>query len=272
MAGTFDGLTDLEWKLCADLFPLEPTKRGRGMPHTPFRKVVHTLLYVLITGCRWCDLPRPPMGLQERRASVAAVLAGRWHTGRDVSSCARAGRGTRADSVAVRRGGWRFFPLGKAAVRALPMAGRARVSSSTASRMRLVCRWLRAPRPPTGTSGPRLSRCWMPFRSVRANGADRAHDSRCWPRRRAMLPKICAVASAHVGFGPRFPHACGKAASRREGRSNKRSRATKPSGRLPGSNARTAVWSFAGNGSPPASRHVFAVAMIHIWGHRLIVR
>ena len=60
MAGTFEGLSDLEWKLFADLFPQEPSKRGRGMPHTIFRKVVNTLLYVLITGCRWCDLPRGP--------------------------------------------------------------------------------------------------------------------------------------------------------------------------------------------------------------------
>jgi transposase len=60
MAGTFDGLSDLEWKLVAELFPLAPTTRGRGMPHTPFRKVVNTLLYVLITGCRWGDLPRGP--------------------------------------------------------------------------------------------------------------------------------------------------------------------------------------------------------------------
>jgi hypothetical protein len=37
MAGTFEGLSDLEWQLFADLFPPEPRKRGRGMPHTPFR-------------------------------------------------------------------------------------------------------------------------------------------------------------------------------------------------------------------------------------------
>jgi transposase len=61
MAGTFEGLTDLEWKLFADVFPPLP-KRSRGMPHTPFRQVVNTLLYVLITGCRWCDLPRGPHG------------------------------------------------------------------------------------------------------------------------------------------------------------------------------------------------------------------
>jgi transposase len=58
MARTFEGLSDLEWKLFADLLPPEPTKRGRGMPHTAFRQVVNTWLYILITGCRWCDLPR----------------------------------------------------------------------------------------------------------------------------------------------------------------------------------------------------------------------
>jgi hypothetical protein len=58
MAGTFEGLSELEWKLFADLFPPEPTKRSRGTPQTPF-KVVNTLLYILITGRRWCDLRRP---------------------------------------------------------------------------------------------------------------------------------------------------------------------------------------------------------------------
>jgi transposase len=60
MAGTFEGLSDFEWRLFADLFPPEPMQRGRGMPHPPFRRVVHTLLYVLITGSRWCDIPRGP--------------------------------------------------------------------------------------------------------------------------------------------------------------------------------------------------------------------
>ena len=52
MAGRFDGLSDLEWQLLADLFPPPPLRRGRGMPRTPFRKVVNPLLYVLLTGCR----------------------------------------------------------------------------------------------------------------------------------------------------------------------------------------------------------------------------
>ncbi len=33
-------------------------KRERGMPQAPFRHVLNTLMYVLITGCRWCDVPR----------------------------------------------------------------------------------------------------------------------------------------------------------------------------------------------------------------------
>jgi len=60
MAGRFEGLSDLEWPLFADLFPPRSAPRGRGMPHVPFRAVVNTLLYVLITGCRWCDVPRGP--------------------------------------------------------------------------------------------------------------------------------------------------------------------------------------------------------------------
>ena len=58
MPGRFEGLSDLEWKIFEDIFPEIPSKRSRGMPRTPFRYVVNTLLYILITGCRWCDVPR----------------------------------------------------------------------------------------------------------------------------------------------------------------------------------------------------------------------
>ena len=58
MAGRFEGLSDLEWKLFEDIFPEAPKKRSRGMPPVPFRYVLNSLLYILITGCRWCDLPR----------------------------------------------------------------------------------------------------------------------------------------------------------------------------------------------------------------------
>ena len=38
MAGRFAGMSDLEWRLFEDVFPPAPPKRGRGMPHAPFRK------------------------------------------------------------------------------------------------------------------------------------------------------------------------------------------------------------------------------------------
>jgi hypothetical protein len=47
MAGRFAGLSDLEWRLFEDVFPPAPQKRGRGMPHAPFRTILNTLLYVL---------------------------------------------------------------------------------------------------------------------------------------------------------------------------------------------------------------------------------
>jgi transposase len=60
MAGRFEGLSDLEGRLFADIFPPAPPKRGRGMPHVPFRQILHTLLSILIPGCRWCDAPCGP--------------------------------------------------------------------------------------------------------------------------------------------------------------------------------------------------------------------
>ena len=46
----------------------------RGI-RTPFRKIWNTLLSVLITGCRWCDVPRGPQW-----ASKSATQRGlqRW--------------------------------------------------------------------------------------------------------------------------------------------------------------------------------------------------
>jgi transposase len=75
MAGRFEGLSDLEWHLFADILPPEPTMRERGMPHTPFRKVVNTLLDVPITGCRWCDLPH---GAPRASESAAHRWPQRW--------------------------------------------------------------------------------------------------------------------------------------------------------------------------------------------------
>ena len=56
MAGRFEGLSDLEWKLFEDVMPNKQRRVGRR--DTPMRYILNSLLYMLITGCRWCDLPR----------------------------------------------------------------------------------------------------------------------------------------------------------------------------------------------------------------------
>lgn len=57
MAGKFTGLSDAAWMTLEKLLPPKPKKRGKGMPPAPFRNVLNTIFYVLITGCRWCDIP-----------------------------------------------------------------------------------------------------------------------------------------------------------------------------------------------------------------------
>ena len=95
MAGRFEGLSDLEWKLFEDVFPKTPKKRGRGMPPVPFRYVLNSLLYILITGCRWCDLPQGKIWASKSSATnsvrpmlkawtnqrfvLVKKMAGRWN-------------------------------------------------------------------------------------------------------------------------------------------------------------------------------------------------
>jgi transposase len=83
MAGRFEGLTDLEWRLFEDIFPKEPEKRERGMPHAPFRHVLNTLLYILIIGCRWCDVPK---GENWASKSAAHRWLKRWGADRTLES------------------------------------------------------------------------------------------------------------------------------------------------------------------------------------------
>ena len=86
MAGKFEGLSDLERQPFADIFPPEPTQRGRGLPPTPLAPggEYRTL-------CPDYRLPlvrppaRAPMGFEERGPSVAPALARRWHPGRQAS-------------------------------------------------------------------------------------------------------------------------------------------------------------------------------------------
>jgi len=45
MAGRFEGVSDLEWRLFEDVFPPAPSKRGRGMPHA---HVSHYIEYLAV--------------------------------------------------------------------------------------------------------------------------------------------------------------------------------------------------------------------------------
>lgn len=53
----YQTLTDLQWQVLEPLFP-KPEKRGRGKPHTPWRKVLNAILYVLCTKTKWEALPK----------------------------------------------------------------------------------------------------------------------------------------------------------------------------------------------------------------------
>jgi transposase len=70
----FNGLTDNQWRLIEGFFK-EPAKREKGKPHTPWRAVVNTILWVLITGSRWCDVP---IGEQWASRSASHRWLGCW--------------------------------------------------------------------------------------------------------------------------------------------------------------------------------------------------
>jgi transposase len=50
----FRELSDEEWEI---IKPLLPPKANVGRPRIDDRLVVNGILYVLVTGCRWMDLP-----------------------------------------------------------------------------------------------------------------------------------------------------------------------------------------------------------------------
>jgi transposase len=52
----FQELTDEQWAFIA---PLLPPRAKTGRPRVDDRKVLHGILYARVTGCRWCDMPRP---------------------------------------------------------------------------------------------------------------------------------------------------------------------------------------------------------------------
>ena len=60
MVGRFEGLTDEQWLMLEPLFPPLPQRRGKGQPPADRRLVLNSILWILITGARWCDLPDGP--------------------------------------------------------------------------------------------------------------------------------------------------------------------------------------------------------------------
>jgi transposase len=51
----FEELTDVEWELVSSNLPA-PAPTGR--PRADDRKTINGIRYVLITGCKWADMPR----------------------------------------------------------------------------------------------------------------------------------------------------------------------------------------------------------------------
>ena len=87
MAGRFEGLRDLEWRLFADIFPPDTTETrpwdaactfSDGMAYFALR---FDDRLSLVRGPTWAT-----MGVEERDASLVAALAGGWHPGRDASA------------------------------------------------------------------------------------------------------------------------------------------------------------------------------------------
>jgi hypothetical protein len=111
-----------------------------------------------------------------------------------------------------------------------------------------------------------LSSCTTPANGdERAQGIPLLDTLHVRPGQRGRPRKRCKVLAAEKGYEakdlrrrlrtrgirPQIPTRVWK--SRRDGQSSKRFRATKPSGRLPGSNGSTAAWLSAGSVWPLAS-------------------
>ena len=73
MAGQFHGLNDMQWGMIAPLLP--KARCGVGRPNPDLRQVLNTILYVTITGCRWCDVPE---GMLWAKRSTAHEWLGRF--------------------------------------------------------------------------------------------------------------------------------------------------------------------------------------------------
>jgi transposase len=71
----FDGLTEAQMRLLEPFLPKDPEKRKKGYPHAPWKSICNTIFWILITGSRWCDVPK---GSQWGSKSASHRWLGKW--------------------------------------------------------------------------------------------------------------------------------------------------------------------------------------------------
>lgn len=77
MAPRFEGITDEQWEILDPFLSAKylPENRGPGKPPSHFRKVINTILWVLLNGAKWKDIPR---GSKWGTKSTSHRWLGRW--------------------------------------------------------------------------------------------------------------------------------------------------------------------------------------------------
>ena len=59
MAKNFTCLSEAQWRTIKELVNWTPPPQ-RGVPRADFRKIWNSILFVLVRGCRWVDIPKDP--------------------------------------------------------------------------------------------------------------------------------------------------------------------------------------------------------------------
>ena len=247
MAGRFDGLSALEWRLCVAIMPPEPTQRRRGMPQTPCRQVVHTRLDLLITGGRWCETPRGPRWASKRAAQRGLP---RWQA--DGTLAATQARGLGRAEAAARCSG-RLAPRdGACSPWERGGEGGARGGIGQGGRIHRL----------TAGDGRPLA-----HRTTPAHGDERAQvmpvreavkrrtGPRGRPRQRLHViatdtgdeAQALVNSAGRVASGRRSPRASGRPSTTGAARSKTWRPASQPSAPSPGSSTSIAVWSSGGS-------------------------
>lgn len=75
MQKRFEGLTQAQYEIFAPFLPFQRT--GRGRPYAEFIKVLNTIIWVLLNGAKWINVPK---GEQWAPKSTAHDWLGKWQT------------------------------------------------------------------------------------------------------------------------------------------------------------------------------------------------